>query len=437
MKTNLRLCSVALLAITSTLSSQSIREGYSSAVTSLPSGTGQTLVTEMGAVYFTGTDLVIRNSTSTRKLLTFSKSVFGSFTIRVAKDALLFGESSNGGIWLVPTGTGTPKLLNTLKFNYSATLYDDKWAIVSAKTGGFAAKNNDVVAINLATGALDPIAIMPGASGPVVMDPFGNLYYANSIASFPSPRGKVNIYRFGAAKVAGAFGTTTLGATDAATVFTGLDAAGSIAIDDDHDIFITDWMNSTIVEISDVQTASPQQREFASYSHANVTAASLQFVPGDHRGFGVQEFEAFQPTGGGTMWILENAFAGVSQLRLVASRRPTTSIDTTNPVPVGRMFRVKITNGAAGSQAFVALGLGIPNREVAVRLALEQTIFWADVLLSPIFLSQVSFDGHGAAQLPLYNPGFTAPLQLTVQAFFSDRAGIDIGSSQPLVITLR
>lgn len=434
----LRSLSLALTLSTVALSAQTPPEGYASTVTNLPSTASMPLVLGASTVYFTGNDLILSASGGKRSLLTFPKQVFGSFLIPITKDTLLFGESSNGGIWLVPmTTSGKPRQLNSIKFNYAAVVYDANYAIVSAKTGGFGAQDNDLIAIHLATGVLDPIAKIPGASGPLAIDRSKNLYYASGSAKFPAPKKSVEILRFSAQRVATAFGSTALAKTDAAIVYKGLDAAGSMVLDNDHDLLMTDWMNSSIVELSDVHTATPKASMFANYKLASLTASSLRFVPGTQPGFGLQEFEAFQPQGGGTLWIHESAFGGTSRLRHVRTVRPTTSVSTNNPVPASTAFRIQVQAGPAGGQGVIALGLGSYRREVFAKIGHEQPIFWADSLLAPIYLQAVTFDAKGAASLALFNPGFQKPLSLTAQSFLVSSGTMDAGSSAPLPLTLR
>ena len=137
------------------------------------------------------------------------------------------------------------------------------------------------------------------------------------------------------------------------------------------------------------------------------------------------------------MWIHETAFNSISQLRHVAARRPQTRVTPTNPVPAATPFQLQITDGPVGGSGVIALSLGSYRREVAVALIEEQTVFWADSLLLPIYLGTVSFDSTGATQLPLFNPGFGNPLVLTVQCFLLDRAKVSAGSSEPRLLTLR
>src|SRR5262245_47773888 len=90
---------------------QSPPQGYGTELRVLPAGAGSVLLEPTGSVvYCTGTDLVRAVSGQATTLIHFSSFVFGSFTRSVGAAGILFGESSNGGLWLVPP-TGSPRLL--------------------------------------------------------------------------------------------------------------------------------------------------------------------------------------------------------------------------------------------------------------------------------------------------------------------------------------
>ncbi|MHC4898158.1 MAG: hypothetical protein ACYTGW_13735, partial [Planctomycetota bacterium] len=142
----------------SSVSAQAFPEGYQTAVHALPKEASNVLVTGAGVIYFTGKELVRDDGKTKTRLLSFAQSTFGSFTICVNNHTVLFGESGRGDIYLVPIAGGTARKLANLKLNYDAAIYPGGWAIVSAKTGGFSAKNNDLVAVHLTTGKTDKMA---------------------------------------------------------------------------------------------------------------------------------------------------------------------------------------------------------------------------------------------------------------------------------------
>lgn len=422
-------------ALTASATSQTTEQGYANKVTDLPDGSGQTLDLGFAKVYFTGTELVLQRGSTKRSLLKFQKAVFGSFTIRAGSDSLLFGESSNGGIWRVPlSSTGTPKLLGTIKFNYSATMYNRRWAIISAKTGGFTAKNNDVIAIDLSSGTLDPIAVVPGASGPITVGKNGDLYYVTASLSFPPPKGYSDAVKFPAAKIRSAFGSTTLGITDAVVLYKGIDAAGALARDGDDDLFLTDWVNGEIVEISDVNGKSPRASTLASYAGASVSPSGLQFMRG-FSGRDNREFEPFQTSGAGQLVIHESKFGSTSRLRSLSPRRASIGGSKGNRIPKASAFDLVVKNGATQVTGFVLIGIGSHTREAVLARPFEAPILWSKSLLKPVIVAPVTFDSSGEAKLSLFNPGFSKPLVLTTQAYF--QTSVSAGSSKPANIVLR
>ena len=79
------------------------------------------------------------------------------------------------------------------------------------------------------TGRQDTIAEIAGASGPILNDGYGNLYYATGSSAYPPPKGKTDIIRFSSSQVVKAFGPGKLGFKDAAPIIKGLDAGSAMA----------------------------------------------------------------------------------------------------------------------------------------------------------------------------------------------------------------
>jgi hypothetical protein len=427
------------------LSAQSFPNGYQTAVHALPKEASNVLViaagagTSASAIYFTGKDLVRDDGKTKTTLLSFQSTTFGSFTARVDDRNVLFGESSNGDIYLVPTAGGTARKLANLKFNYDAVTYPGGWAMVSAKTGGFSSKNNDVIAVHLATGKTDTIAELPGASGPVAADAAGNLYYATASNAFPAPKGSVQLLRFDAETVAKkGFGNGKLGISDATVLIKGLDAAGSILLDSDDDVILTDWMNNALVEINDANGASPTATVLQSYTGANVSPTGLQFLGSQRSLFSQPEFEPFQPQTGGTLVVHETKFQSVSQLRMVSGHRPVTALSNSDPKPFSK-FAIEVTGGPPLGRGFMALTLPFTsNLELSFKVVgYEQSVLWSASLLLPLALVPVGFDQQGRTALPLFHPGFQSPLTIVTQTYLTDSANRVAGSSTPLCFRLR
>ncbi|MHC4513288.1 MAG: hypothetical protein ACYS5W_06275 [Planctomycetota bacterium] len=423
----------------SSVSAQAFPEGYQTAVHALPKEASNVLVTGAGVIYFTGKELVRDDGKTKTRLLSFAQSTFGSFTICVNNHTVLFGESGRGDIYLVPIAGGTARKLANLKLNYDAAIYPGGWAIVSAKTGGFSAKNNDLVAVHLTTGKTDKIAELPGASGAVTVDAAGNLYYATASSAFPAPRGTVQLLRFDALAVAQkGLGNGKLDATNATVLVNGLDAASRILLDSDDDVILTDWMNNTLVEVNDANGNSPTATVLATYGGATVTASGLQFLGGTRSLFSRPEFEPFQPQAGGTLVVHETKFGSVSQLRVVSGQRPLTALSHKDPKPFAP-FAIEVTGGPRAGRGLIALTLP-PGGTIELSFHVqgyEQNVLWSASLLLPMALVPVAFDQQGRTALPLFNPGFQSPLTIVTQAYLTDSSNRVAGSSTPLCFRLR
>lgn len=428
----LRVLSLFLLA--TLVPAQSLPEGYDAAVESLPANAGNVLALAPGqTVWFDGTDLVLRGLGQQRSLLTFQTPVFGSFTLRAGPGRILFGESSTGGIWLVPVNGAPPSQpLATLAFNYDAVLWNPQTAIVSAKTSGFGNPDNELFTLDLQSGATSMLARLPGASGPVAVGASGDLWYATSSLVFPTPAGQTDVLRFRRQVVNQAIASQqVLGLGQARTVLAGLDSASDLAFDDDGDLFFVDWFNSTIGEIDDAAGPSPVAKTLVDHSTATFSGAGLQFVSSGPGG----AFEPFQPTAR-TLRVHETSFGTLSQVRSVVPRTAALGASVPSPVPAGP-FALQVAGGPANGSGLIAIGLpaGPGLTPVAVP-GFEQPLLWHQALIQPVNTHFLGFDATGSASLPLVNPGF-GPLQgILAQAAFLDAASATIGATAPRTVVL-
>ncbi len=430
---NRLLQSSLLLLLSSVISAQGISEGYGSQTRSLPAGSSNVLsLPDLDAeVYFDGISLILEENGVTRSLLDFTGLTFGSFTIRIDAERLLFGESSSGGIWIVPLAAGeSPERIAELSFNFDAVILDARTALVSAKTGGFSANDNDLVAVDLITGDMDQIAVIAGASGPLAVDADFAVFYATSSNLFPSPPGSVDILRFSADQIRGAIGPDQLSAADGEVIYSGLDAAGDLALDGDGDIFVIDWANSELVEISISGSTVAGRSALISYGSAGgPTASSLQYVPGPRRP--ASRFEPFQPAGrAGSLLVHESEFGGDSLLRELSPARASMQASPAGaPIPAGP-FKLQIAGGPSRGTAIVAIGFDFFDFEVPLLLpSFEQPLFWQVGLFLPFFSREISLDVNGESELDLIHPGFFLPLRLSSQCVFLSADGTVAGTS--------
>lgn len=383
-------------------------------------------------VTFDGSDLQLSvPGQAPATLLHFGIPVFGSFVIRAASDRVLFGENSTGGVYLVPL-QGPPPTgpLAQLTLNYDAAMLAPGVALVSAKTGGWAATDNDLVRIELATGAVQMLAHLPGASGPIAVADNGDAYYATASPLYPTPPGTASILRFSQATISQAVSTgAVLHAADAAVVRSGLDAASDICIDDDGDLLFADWFNQTVGELNDATSGNSWLgAPLLDFAGTGLSAANLQIVRG-HGG----TFEPFQPPAS-RLLVQATDYATANDLIEVTSVRPILTASPANPIPTGAVTLV-VTRGPANGLGLVALGSGSASDDQFLTIAgFEQLLVWSSSLAGAP-LTAIYFDAAGKGALAFGNPGFAAGMMATAQVATIAANGV-LGSSQPVLLQL-
>ena len=182
-----------------------------------------------GWATFDGSAVVVRDLTGAAQMTTtvFAVAVFPSFVaLQPDNSTLLFGESSNGGLWEFVLPAGPATLLATAAFNYDATFDGAGHAIVSAATCGFGC-GNSLLSVDLSTGTTTVLGSVAGPSGPVAMNAAGDLYYGTQSPLFPAPAGAFSVQRWSAAQVAAG----SLSDANAVTLIAGLDGVGDVSID--------------------------------------------------------------------------------------------------------------------------------------------------------------------------------------------------------------
>lgn len=407
--------------------------GYVAGVHALPNGSSNALVLPGDEIaWFTGTDLIARAPTGAQRvLLQLGAPVFGSFTALLDGGHLLFAEGSNHDLWLVPLLGGTPRVLAQIVFAYDAVAFGPGRALVSAKTGGFGSPDNDVLLLDVATGQVQPVLRIPGASGPVTIDGHGDVWYATASLSFPTPPGTTAVLRWsrGAIDAAIAAGTV-LGPAQALTMAAGLDSAGDLEFDSDGDLLFVDWYRNQVGELDDILVGPALPKVLLDYATANVGPASLQFL-----GNGNGAFEPFAPDAGHRLFVHEAAFGATSQLRRLTTRRARLTAPPA-PIPAGA-FSLTTTDGPALGLGLVAITAAvIPGEPLLAIPGFEQWLPWNPGMALAVNTHLVTFDGNGVANLRLHNPGFPAGLRGRAQVAVFDPTHGAIGSTPPVDLLL-
>lgn len=411
----------------SALTGQQLPEGITGQLVALPAGAASPALLPGGdVVYFDGTDLWRRAAGQPpQALLHLPSFVFGSFTLDVGGGALLFGENLTHHLWLVPTAGPAPtQPLATIPFNYDAAALDAQRVVVSAKTGGFSTPDNDLIVVDLATGVVQPLASVPGASGAVTVAANGDVYYATASLAFPTPPGQTAVVRFRRAVVDAALQQSlVLGIADAEPVFAGLDAAADLCLDDDGDLLFTDWFQNTLGELNDVDGPAPWLSTPLVHYGTAPGAAAVQFVPAS----GAAHFEPFQPLGG-TVAVFETDFATTSAFRLLTARRAVLAPMGPAPIPAGAVT-LQVAAGPANGLALLAITLdATPGSSTFAVPGFEQTLHWQTVLVGTALLQPAAFDAGGALSITFSNPGFAVPMAATAQVALLSASGV-LGSS--------
>ncbi|MBI4603438.1 MAG: hypothetical protein HY721_15915 [Planctomycetes bacterium] len=121
-------------------------------------------------------------SEAARVLATFDPPVFGSFIVpSPAGDALVFGESSQGGVYSVPLGGGAPVLVDSIRFNFDLAFDPEGRGFVSAP--GLARWNSiRLLDADPAAESREVVIDLEGYSGPLAFDREGDLYYGTAKA---------------------------------------------------------------------------------------------------------------------------------------------------------------------------------------------------------------------------------------------------------------
>lgn len=424
-------CFAPLLLSLAAIPAQTAAEGLHTTSTSLPATVTHVLQLANGDVTFDGSDLVLAaNGQAPVSLLHFAAPVFGSFLLPLGTAQVLFGENSSGWLYVVPLQGGAATPVAQVPFNYDADLLAPGVALVSARTGGWSSTVNDLVRVDLATGATQPLAQLPGASGPLAIAANGDAFYATASHLYPPPPAWVTILRFAATTIAQATqSATVLGPNDATAVATGIDAASDLCLDDDGDLLFADWMNQTVGELNDATSPQPWLgAPVLDFTGTGNSAASLQFVPG-----GQTVFEPFQPTGARLLVHASDYFT-VNELVTVAASRPQLAVNVANPIATGPL-QASLVAGPANGIAIVAVGFGSAGDDLMLAIpGFEAPLVWSSVLDTSPLLA-IALDGQGQAGLGLANPGFATPQPAILQMATLAPNGA-LGSSQPLGIVL-
>jgi hypothetical protein len=272
---------------------------------------------------FDGTELNLfaPDGTLLRLVSWLPASTFPSFVVVDPTELVAyFGESSAGGVYEAALAvSAAPNLLASLVFPYDAAVDASGAVFVSAATCGFGC-GNEVWRIDVGSLAVRLVASVPGASGPLVFDDAGWLYYGTATSAFPSPPAPSAVHRWSAAQLAG---PQVLDLDDAQLIGDSFVGASRFAFDSRTDaLYLLENNFATgenrIVRVLGSAAASPvvvEGRPFNSMSN-------LVLVPGS----GTPVLRAFQPASDALIGYTTSDFVAPIERVVVRPRRPVTSL---------------------------------------------------------------------------------------------------------------
>lgn len=371
-------------------------------------------------VFFDGSsiDLYDGQGTWLQNLGTFATPVWTSFLILDPTETYaLVGEVSNMDIFKVPLDGSGRSLVTTLNFNYDAVFEDANHVIVSQSIGW--GNPNNLVRVDVDTGATELVATLDGPSGPVAIDANGALYYGTVSPIFPAPPGSSSILTWTSAQT---HGTLPLTEGHAAVFHDELDAAASLAIDPVYgNVFVAESVYGGTSRILELNGSSGRIVDTIAQGFSFLTRIELM------RGNDVGHFHAYQPADGVFMH-----YDNGNEVVTVKPRRPSAELIAqpyTNSVtlrvkhgkPFGRMivswcpqsvYNTTETSHDLGFGFLYHTGIPLPQLQ---RLAFE-----------------IPLDSWGNGRFTYFDSGSLAGT-LAFQAMINNSLGRLVGASETVL----
>ena len=352
----------------------------------------------------------------------------GAFAIDPTESFAVVGESSEGDMHRVDLTAGGATFLVQLAFNYDAAFAPDGWLAVSAASTSFV--QNDVYRVDPVTGDEAIVAEVPGASGPLDFDLFGNLIYATSSAVFPAPLGSTDVLRFAKADIDALGPTESLGADDASLVASGFDGSGSLVVDRaTFRIYMTENNFGTGVNRVREVISSPLDSPIL-YEGPPFATVDIE---GYAQGSGGAIFARFQPEFGGTLQLSATDFASFDDRLALHPERPVLSLDGPGTTGVGP-FVLTQTGGLEGGTNILVYGpASLVGPEQPLLIFALPLFTGLDVPTLKILPYAVVSDGAGTVTLPLYNVSGAVGLT-AIQLLLLDESGLALATGTSAVL---
>ncbi|MFT4709041.1 MAG: hypothetical protein ACI8Q9_000157 [Planctomycetota bacterium] len=434
---------LAALALMSTLglnqasAQDSVESGYSRAALPYPGSSSTRTLTNGDIVTFNGSsiDLYDANGVLVNNLGGFASPVFGG-CLAIAPDEtyVIVGETSTNDIFKVAIDGSGMTLLTNMVFNSDATFAPNGDLYISAATCGFCSIN-EIIQVDVITGAQRKIADLAGPSGPITFDALGNLYYATIDPVFPSPAGSTDVLIFLAADVAAADCNTgtCLTEVDAIPYAQGYDGASALEYDvtTGYVYMLENNFGSGVNRIWRLTGGAPNFSDILVEGTTSNWMGNLEFFTTGS----AATFAPYQPNTGAVLNYSSTDFGSFSARSSVKPKRA--SIAITGPGATGAgAGAVEVTDGVPGGAAIFFFGptaLKSPS-ESAYSLAGIALPIFSDLNLASLTLlpGMIMSDGLGDSSYAFTNPGGLNGL-FSVQALLIDSGLVIVRGATPSV----
>jgi len=421
------LCLTSANALTSAMPAPDAgAPGFALAALPYPGGAATATLADGRVLSFDGTTITLNRAdgTALTTLHTYPGFSYPSFLLLDPSETFaVAGESSGQTLTRVELDGSGSTVLTTLTYNYDAAFEDATRLIVSAATCGFGC-GNDLVRVDINTGATTFLAQVSGPSGPVTLDPAGNLYYATVDGNFPPTPGFTSVIGWSASQLTG---DSLLTEADATTIATGFNGASALVCDAaTGGLFLSenDFMtgSNVIFQVISERATSPALVTGSIFN----SITNLEVIAGS----GPAVFAPYQPSSGGNLRYNTTDFFSVFQRNGISPQRPSLAFSSTGPGGAASLDLELapplslglIGYGPSAGFSFPESAFPIPA-SVPILTGLGLTSL--NVLPTPLFVSP-----SGAASLPI--PDTTGLVgTLAAQVLLIDPILQAVGTSTP------
>jgi len=282
---------------------------------------------------------------TTTQLHDFGVSNFaGIVTPSVDETFVVVGETSNGDLFRVDLAGGGATFVATVPFNFDAVWEDANTLLLSAGAPSF--NDNNIVRLDVTTGVQTQLAALTGASGPIGIDGFGNVYTV-ILKDFTVPDDKADVVLFPASALTG---SPVLTDFDASPLGLGYEGASSMHVTSNGRVYITENQFGLFGRVWAVN-GPPVSSEL-------LYEGDAEWVTFDRfdAGNGPGVFSAYQPDSGSGRFLCERTdFSMFDERFELTPKRPAMSATTTT-VGTGVGFTLDVVDGRPNSPVILAYG---------------------------------------------------------------------------------